>query len=283
MPLLKKKLMKTEWRPRPHDAQIGWAFEMDDLAIDTTEIPIIRYDEGLGAPDTYNSHPEHASFVTASEPNCFVKSRVDNIFAKLQLNLTSKFYDDNLSSIRLAFMVISSAFKNKLDETDEKSTQTVKGVLELQYETTDRQTYPLYNGTDMAIKPVVSSDLPTNAQTGLTTDGKLEGVSFAQNTFYDAIHYFTIADLIKNMQSGLKWVTLTPDKPFMTIPIHQKSASKRMNPYTHLTLLVHCPLGGSIFQPMTTTRDITAATQYVDASVWYRYNEWHQNFDHEVL
>ncbi len=283
MPLLKKKLMKTEWRPRPHDDKMSWAFELDDGAIDTTMIPIIRSDEGLGAPDTYNSHPENGAFATADEPNCFVKSRVDNVYASLQLSLSSKFYDDNLSSIRCAFMVISSAFHDKLDAADEKSTDTVKSILELQYETTDRQAYPLYNGTDMAIKSGLSSDLPTNAQTGLTTDGKLEGITFGEAKYYDAIHYYTIADLIKSMSTGLKWVTLSRNRPFLDIPIHQKSASKRMNPYTHLSVLIHCPAAPTHEQPMTTTTDLTAATQYVYASLRYRYNEWNQNFDHEVI
>ncbi len=277
----KMMLMRKEVRPRPHDRQIKVGFELDNAVIDATMIPVICHDEGLGAPDTYNSHPQHASFAVAGEAQCFVNSRVNRISAQLEVGLSSKALDDNLPAVKFGYMVIATAFEEKLDAKDELTGSDIEAILELQYETTDRQTYPLFNGTDMAFPWANSGNFPAN-QLGLTTDTKCEGITFDIEAFYDSIDFYTTAGLIRKLQFGLKWITLSKRNPYVTIPISIKSRVKRINEYAFLGVLMTAPVVDSQFQSVHTT-DITAATQYVHARLMYRYDEWNLGFDHDKV
>ncbi len=94
-----KKLMKTVWYPQPHEDRVQVGFELDNTSIDQTSIPIIMYDEGLGAPADNETHPRNTSFATVAYPNCYPDSRVNDIYASLEFNLTSKALDDNIPAI----------------------------------------------------------------------------------------------------------------------------------------------------------------------------------------
>ncbi len=275
------RLMRIETRPRPHDFKLKVAFELDDANIDSTLIPLLMYDEGLGAPDTYNSHPEHASYVTSAGPNCFVNSRVDSINCLLEYSLTSKAIDDNIPGVRVSYMVVSSAFSENLDAKDELSGLQIKNILEVQTESTDRQTYPLWAVNKMAL-PYTGSATLDAAVPGLTASQIIEAVNFGEEAHYDAIQFYSISGLYKTLQHGLKWLTLTPNRPFARIPIHIKSNVKRMNEYAILGLMLHVPVVDTNSQ-MVHTSDITAATQYVNARVVMRADEWNLGFDHEKV
>ncbi len=271
------RLMRTEWWPQPHTRGASIMFELDNAAIDTTTFPIIIHDEGLGTPSAIETHPENAAFVVSNDPNCHVNSRVDNIFAQLRLSLTSKAIDDNLTAVRCAFMVQALAFKEDYIAIDELSSLEVQDILELQTESTDRQGGPLYTGTDMPAA-YTGSDSVGAAVPFLTTDDNLEAVAFIDSQYYNSIHYLTIEGKMKKVQSGLKWLTLTPNRPTATIRIHQKSSTKRMNEYAFLGCMVHVPVVDSEKQ-IPLTADITAATNYVRCDFRYRYNEWNPDFN----
>jgi len=271
----KKRLMKSTWWPQPHEDRYQIAFELDSTAIDNTIFPIVMYDEGKGAPADLETHPENASFAKTDSPNCFPGSRVDNVFCKIQFALTSKALDENLPAIRVAFMVVMNSFED-IDVTDPLSSNTVGTVLRLQDEATDNQAFPLWNGTKMA-EGSASVSIIGALVPGLTTNQKLEGVGFNPNTFYDTIHFETIADKVKSNVGGLKWLTLTKRNPVINIPIFIPGKVKRMNRNSFLGVMVQAPAVDSILQTVH-TRDITAATQYVDCTCWFRYNEWHEKF-----
>ncbi len=272
-----KKLMRTEWYPQPHQMRDSWAYELDDNTIDTTCYPIIMHDEGLGTPSDQETHPENAAFALVNRPNCFVNSRVNKIKGQLTFALTSKALDDNIPAVKCYFMVTKMAFKENYVAIDELSTAEVQDVFKLQTESTDRQGYPLWNGTKMATK-YTNSGLLDAAVPGLTTDQQIEGVAFSPTSYYNAIHYQTIAGITKASARGLKFITLTPNRPVAKIRIHIDSKVKRMNEYTFFGLIVGCQSVDNEFQYVTTA-DITAATKYVYADVVFRYNEWNGDFN----
>ncbi len=270
-------LMRTKWYPQPHKMANTWLYELDNAAIDSTIYPIIMQDEALGSPSILETNPTNASFAVSSAPNCYYGARVNNIYGNIKINLTSKAIDDNLPSVRFAVMVIALAFKNNYTVIDDLSSVETQDVLELQTEDTDKQGYPLWNGTDMLEAAAGSADLAATVP-GLTTDQQIEGVAFSETTYYDALSYLTIAGKMKSLQSGLKWYTLTPNKPFINIPIHIKSSAKTINEFTFQGVLIHVPVVDSGDQNLSTL-DITAATGYVRCNVNFRYYEWHQDFD----
>ncbi len=271
------KLMRTEWYPQPHEMKHGWFYELDNALIDSTMYPIIMYDEGLGTPSDQETHPENAAFAVVNRPNCFVNSRINDIKGQLKLYLTSKAIDDNIPSIRCAFDVIKMSFLENYDAKDELSGSTIKSELELQTESTDRQGYPLFNGTKMP-ELFANSALLDAAVPGLTGTQVMEGVAFNPTAFYNVLHWTTIRGMLKSSQRGLKWLTLTPNKPVANISISIDSKVKAMNEYTLYALLVHVHGVDEVYQNVVTA-DITASTNYVGAQVWFRYNEWNPDFN----
>ncbi len=282
MALLKKKLMRQTWYPRPHNGAWNWNHGIETgVANEATIFPIAFYDEGLGAPSAYNAHPEHASFAETFSPNCFPDSRVNSVILDLEFALTKGAIEtDGLHGIRCAFMPIFTSFGTELDEADEKSTETIKTILELATESTDRQTYPLYNDIKMVEKFTGSATFAA-IQFGLTASQVLEGVAFSSATYYDALQYYTNGGLLKKLQGGLKWFTLTRNKTFKKFRIHIRPKVKRMNPYTFFGIMTYVPKVGSSEQ-MAVPADTTNIS-HVNVSMNPVYNEWHQNFDMEKL
>ncbi len=276
-------MMKTTWWPQPHYDYVAMSFELDDATIDSTIVPLLRYDEGLGSPSAQETHPENAAFATRNSDGCFVNSRVNRMFTELQLSLTSHFRDDNLMGVKIAFSVIKLAFKEDYIAIDELTSVEVQDVLEMQTESTDRQGFPLWANADMAEPSTNHGNLAADVP-GLTTDASIEGVAFDEALFYDAIHYYTISNKLKNAQRGLKWITLNDNRPYARIRINIDSKVKRMNEYTFFGLLLHCPIAGDGNGTQIVFADeITAATKYVTATVRSRFNEWNEDFNFKKI
>ncbi len=274
------KMMKQAWWPQPHDIKHSVTFEVDNGTLDTTIIPFCFYDEGLGAPSGVNTNPEHASFaIVANQPNCFVGSRVNMIDAELRFALTSKFFDDNLSGIRIATMPIFMAFINDYTAIDELTSLEVQDILEMQTESTDRQGGPLYVAATDLVEKATNTGLMGANVPFLDTDQGLEAVNFVEEDFYDGIHFLTIADKLKSVVGGLKWEILSANRPYIKKRFFIRPKVKRMNPFTYFGCLVHIPVQGDSEQIGVITRDYTAATQYVDLDWSIRYNEWNAEFD----
>lgn len=270
-----KKFMKTVWYPQPHIMNTGIAFELDDATIDCTTVPLIMQDEGLGAPADLETNPENANFVKSTGPACYPDSRVNDIYGTVTLSLTTKALDENIPAIKCGVMFQKLSFDDE-DATDPLSGYTVANILETVDEDTDNQRYPLWNNAKMAEK-YTNSALQNATVPGLTTNQKIEGVAFDINTFYDAIHFTTIADKIKSCQRGLKWYVLRHNRPIIHIPIKIDSKVKRMNKKTFFGVMITAPVIDTRYQLLNST-DVTAATPYVYADIQVRYNEWHEKF-----
>ncbi len=275
---------KQRWYPQPHRITAGVTFEMDNGALDSTIIPIAFYDEGLGAPSAIETNPRHASFaIVGDQANCFVGSNINVIVSEFRFSLTSKFFDDNLSGIRFATMPIFMAFQNDYTAIDELSTLEIQDVLHMQTESTDRQGGPLYVATtDLPEKTTSHGNLGANTPF-LDTDVGIEGVAFNPTTYYNALQFLTISNKLKTVQGGLKWHVMSANRPFMKMKVFIRPKVKAMNPFTYFGLLVHVPTQGNSEQIGVITRDITAATQYLDLDWDIRYNEWNPEFEMSML
>ncbi len=165
----KFKLMKTKWYPRPHDMQHQWTHGLETALVNQYTIyPFMMYDEGQASPSAYEANPAHASFTVAAEPGCFPDSTIDSIFAEIEFNLTkAALVTDALHAVKVCFMPIHMSFLEDGTAIDELSTDTILDILHLQTETTDRQTYPLFNAVDMDAKTAAYNVLSNNVP-GLT-------------------------------------------------------------------------------------------------------------------
>ncbi len=266
--------------PQPHNPSMAFAFELDDATIDSTIIPILMYDEAQGNPEDLEVNPRNAAFAVTTKPNCYVNSRVDSINAMLKFALATQVLDDNITAVRIAYMVIKISFDDAI-AIDELSSTEVQDVLEIQRESTDRQTFPLYTGAKILEKYTNSALLHADVP-GLTASQKIEAVAFDPLAFYNALHYMTIANKLKTCQRGLKWITLTPNRPTVNVKIHIDNKVKAMNEYSAYMVLVHVPSVPSAFQ-IPITDDITAASPYVTVDWHSRWNEWNEDFNSRMI
>lgn len=275
------KLMRQKWFPRPHDMKNSWFHSLEGATQDTTIYPLVHYDEGLGAPNLYNSNPDHASFAEAGMSNCYPNSSIDFITSIFEFYMTKgAITTDAIPVMKFATMPVFMSFKEDYTAIDEASIE-VQDILEMQFETTDKQGGALYD-TNKLTPRFTNSSLLNAAEPFLTTNQQLENVAFSVAAYYDATHYRTIQGKLKNCNAGLQWHTLTKTRPYMKYKLTLNSKAKFMNEYAFLGLLIHFPQSGSKDQ-LTVIGDTTADLAHLGIITKNRYNEWHQGFDHDEI
>ncbi len=274
------KLMKQQWWPQPHRIRGSFSFEFDDATLDSTIVTIANYDEGLGTPSARETHPENAAFVvTDDDCSCFVNSTINVVNAEFRFGLTSAFLDHNLTALRFATMPIHMAFLDDYTAIDELTSLETQDILHMQTESTDRQGGPLYVATKDLPSKVAGLELQGGNQAFLDTDQGIEAVAFNHIVYYNGLQFLTIKNKLKSIQGGLQWHTLTKNRPFLTYKLRIRPNVKRMNPFTYFGLMIHAIAATGSDQPNTLTRDLTAATVYMDCDYDIRYNEWNQDFN----
>lgn len=275
--MVTSRLTKVKFFPRPHEMHNVWGHGLETGVINRATIyPLVIQDEGLGDPASYESNPEHTSFASYTGPNCYPESRVNNVITELNFSLTKDaLVTDNLNQIKCAFMPIFTSFETDLTASDELSGHNIKSLLELTSESTDRQAYG-NNNTVKMIEPYTNSTLLGDDVPDLTTNQKMEGVPFTPGDYYDALQYFTNAGKLKAVQGGLKWFTLTKNKPFKKVKIRLRSKTKRMNPYTFAGVLCYVPEVGNANQYHVAADTTNVTHVRVEARV--RFNEWNDQF-----
>ncbi len=143
-----------------HELFGHFAIPVEPTTVNTaTIIPMIMNDDAQGDPMSFNANPEHASWAEQNMPNCYPDSEVRRLKLTVELWLDSSTGSD-LARWSLDYGLISCAFPEDLDALDEKSGLTVKEILELQKETTDRQCFPLWNAVDMFEGSLLATEVP---------------------------------------------------------------------------------------------------------------------------
>ncbi len=282
--------------PNVHQFQWNCTFKGATSTVQTACImPILFNDDGRGDPDQLQVHPENANFAVDATPNCFPDSTIGRMRVKLNFNATDKCFrrqyldgtvnanvEASASGHAINAMIIKTlpiytAFSEDLDALDIKSTETIKSVLELQYETTTRQTYPLFNGVDMQDGTTCAATMPGIGATAL------EAVAWDEDTYYNMLNYGTAGSLLRKITpGGMKWITLTKNKPFQNLFLSPKPRSniKRINPYTFCGILVtmdeenaNGSTNDQLFENVTNDDELCFARMEV------YFEEWNPYFD----
>ncbi len=277
-------MTKVPEYPRPHTFDYNFAMSVESTAIrQTTICPIVTYDEGLGAMSAYKSNPVNASFVEVKTDHCFPTSKVNRVFAKLDISMSKLMLEtDKVHAVRFATMTLHTAFMDGQLAEDEVSTLDLNEILELENEQTDRQTFPLWNDVDLAdYKTNAGLDMPAETP-GLDTDLEIEAVAFTTNSYYDCLHYFTNGPKLRTISTPLRWHTLTRQHPVTSVFFSQQSNTKFLNPYTFLGALIHVPNNGKPDQ-FGKPSDTTIDTSTLEFSFQVRYNEFNHEFNHSML
>lgn len=260
--------------PRSHDTFLSFQMSLENASKDTTIIPYIMQDEGLGTPSAVKTNPRHASFAEYNQVNCFPNSTITRLQARISLTLSKAGMEtDKITKCRVMIIPIQFAFKEGLEAVDEISSETVMTILEMQKEATDTQAYPLWSGTKLPGDTLdVGTDMP-----GLTTNTNIESVAFDPNTLYDSLQYFTNGGKVRASIGKIMWKTLEAHGKGLTIKINQVPGSKFQNEYTFRGVLIHVPMVGTQWQ-FYNQADVTAIN-HVDVQSVCRYQEWNEHFD----
>ncbi len=278
------RMSKVPEYGRPHDFIYGWSMPIESAAARaSTMMPICTYDEGLGAMSAYKSNPSNASFVEVATDHCFPTSRVENVFAQLIVSMGKVMLEtDKVHAVRFHTATIHTAFNEGKLAEDEVSTLDLNEIMRVTSETTDRQSYPLYNLIDMHdFKTNAYLDMPAETP-GLDTDLEIEGTAFANNNYYDCLHYMTNGKKLQKIMTKLQTHTLTRNNPTKIIRFFQQSNTKYMNPYTMLAGMIDFPANTQAGQ-FGEVGDTTIETSVIQCQFHVRYMEWNHEFNHSML
>lgn len=269
------KLIRTKSFPAVHVLENAFKLSADSTLTtkNGTIYPVIMQDEAQGDPNSLYTNPESASFAEVGQPNTYPDSRVNYARVNIEMALTKACWDtDKVEVLKVMVVPIYTSFLENLTALNDVTSEEVEDILSLQHETTDRQCYPLFNGTDLAgHAKTLGTDVP-----GLTTDQTIEGVNFNLNRLYDALQFYKNAGKLRNSIGKIRWVNISRRKNFR-MSFRIKPKSKAQNPYTFFGVLIYVPPEGSINQ-MVSSGD-TTAIDHLNIKVTARYNEWNDNFN----
>lgn len=268
------RLQRVKRYPNVHVQELKFQLSANVSGKQGTIIPIINQDEGLGDPNSKYTNPASSSFAETNMPNCYPDSRVNFARANLEFSLDKACYEtDKIEVVKALVVPIYTSFLENLTAKDEKSTDEVEDILELQHETDDRQTYPLWNGTKLS---GTSLDTGTGTGQGLTTNGNIEGVEFDVDKLYDALQYYTNSGKVRKSIGKIRWINISRRRNFR-MSFRIKSKTKAINPYTFFGVLVWIPDENEVNQ-LFVTGD-TTAINHVIVKCATRFNEWNENFN----
>ncbi len=223
---------------QPHEFHGSFNASVESSTVNyQTIIPIIMNDDALGDPMSNNVHPEHASWAQSVNPNCYPDSHVKNMKIIVDL-IVPKALGAALPKVSVDYAFISCAFPEDLNALDEGTGFTIKTLLELQSESTDRQCYPLFTTVDLANASLQGSLVP-----GLDTDQKLEAVAFSVEALKDQRRYGMLKGLLRKLLPiGLRTAVVTNSYASgghkrLTFKFIPKN-TKFINPYTFLGLFL---------------------------------------------
>ncbi len=263
--------------PRKHRLFESYAFSAEAATANyATIFPIIMNDDALGAPETYNAHPQHASYIEESMPNCYPDSVIGKIRVILKLRLTLPAIAAGIRTIKFKYMPIYTAFLEDLNAIDELTSETLKTILQLQSEATDRQVYPLWNAvTGDAGYTAWHTNIP-----GLTA-GAPQGIAWTdaiQDDYFEQKRFGMLGGLLRKVTPrGMRTVTISRDNPVKTVALEFRINPnvKRINPYTFCGVLLHLPQGsaGDTIRQDFEISD-TTDIRHLSCEVRCLYDEW---------
>ncbi len=116
----------------------------------------------------------------------------------------------------------------------------------------------------------------------LDTDTGLEAVAFSELAYYQSLHFHTTGAKLASVTGGLRWDTLSPNRPVISKRFNIVPKVKRMNEFTYAGLLLHFPTQGAHEQNFS-AGELAGAQNLVHVDWNIRYNEWNEDFNSRML
>ncbi len=278
----KRNWDKRTWvYPRIHNFEFGFGLDADDAAAtkNSTIVPYLTQDNALVDLETIKTNPENADFAVVDYPNVAAGSYIPNITVRWVMYLRPT--DTEIVHLMVNTMPIYTSFLNRLDAFDKKTGDDIETILELTHETTDEQVYPLWNGVKL-YEGAGTYDYAAEVE-GLTSTQQPEGVAFDKELFFDAMHYYTNKQMLKQVTGRMKNYTVSEPlvphgRSIVTGGSNMvPSVAKFSNPYMGCFELFHVPQAGTRSQYHLGAG--VTAVEHLTVKGFVRFNEYNPDFN----
>ncbi len=249
----KRDWPRETWNyPLSHDFTFGFGLNIDDAVFvrNSTIVPYLMQDNAIVDYETIKVNPENEDFAVVAKPNTAAGSFIPRVMVSWWSIVPST----EPVVMNFKTMNIFTSTLNRLDAFDKKTGNDIETILELTHETTDEQCYPLWNGTKL-YESHMTLDYPADVP-GLTTSQQPEGVAFDMEMYFDALHYYTNKEMLRQMTDRMKsWKikTFSIDSAIgdcikTSYQNVLPSMCKYQHPYTGCYGLFHCPPAATVNQ-----------------------------------
>ncbi len=276
----KRDWPKLTWKfPRIHNFDFGFGLSAEATTKASTVVPYMFQDNALVDYENIKTNPENADFAVVDYANTCAGSYVPKVSVFYTMYIPPS--DTEIVHLKVNTMDYHLSMLNRLDAFDKKTGNDIETILELQHETTDEQTYPLFNGTKL-FESGGTYDYEAQ-QPGLTADQQPEGVAFDKELFFDAMHYYTNKQMLRNVTGKMRDYTLSePLVPHgRSIVTNYKTfvapLCKFMQPYSFHGELFHVPQVGARDQYHLAGE--TTAIEHLMVKGFVRFYEFNPDFN----
>ncbi len=271
------------WKyPRIHRVSFGFGLDMDDTAAtkNSTMAVYMMQDNALIDYEDIKTNPENADFSIVGN----VQVAAGSYVPKLMVTWRAWSPSAEVDVCHMMTQKIGISMLNRLDAFDKKTGNDIETILELTHETTDEQTYPLWNTVKLYEGHQIL-DMPGDIP-GLTANQQPEGIALDKDMFFDAMAYYTNKQMLGKVTDRYRhWYIngdlakdrKTTEKIVASTSTRVPSLCKYANPYMFCGEIFTLPQAGSREQ-YAKTGDVTAV-EHITVNGIIRFAEYNPDFN----
>ncbi len=284
---------KKELYPLRHQFSYSFGLSLLDATKNTTYCPLVKNYKTVGtAAGAIPVNPHNAGFVVETGPVCQNMSIIDKMTVDIDLAYTEDAFSSGIINFKMKWFPIFTSFGDKLDAADEKTTTTVKAILELLSDATEEDVTPIYNNAKLdttgpaeRLIPVSTVNLAETITTNnLDTSLANEGVSLDMAQLFDALKYYTNKGALKSQMGKIRTQFFSYQRnnhKHIRLQKFVPRAVRRIVPYSWFGLAFHIPLQTEIGQTYSSKLSTTGESE-LGVQVRVQYDEWHPDFYQEM-
>ncbi len=287
----KKDWPKQTWiYPRIHNFDFGFGLDANDAAAtkNSTMVTWIMQNNSIVDYETIKTNPENADFAVVNYPDTCAGSYIPKIQVFWMAHLRPS--DTEIVMLRFDTLPIHTSMLNRLDAFDKKTGFDIETILELEHATDDETAYPIFNGVKLyetgGVPPALDTTFKDGfADVGLGSNLQPEGIAFDKEQFFDANHYFTNKEMLKQVTGRMQThIVSEPAIPHGRAivtgggTINTPSLCKFQHPYTYCGEIFSVPQVGTKSQ-YHLTADTVTAVEHLTVRGFVRFFEYNPDFN----
>ncbi len=282
---------RAELYPLHHRFGARYLLDVVSETQNSTMIPLVQNYAGVVNPNTIEVNPHNSLFKIETGPICSPMAIIDKLKMVLTFNLTElSLVTEKITGLNMLWRPIFFSFSEKLDAADDETTTTVQSILSLTKDSNQEDVTPAY-GTKLdettstgEVAMSAINIVQTAAISNLTTDTGPEAVPHNEQTFLDALRFYTNKGALKACIGSTRHFRLTEHNPIKSFFINKfvPRAIRRIVPYTFFAILCHADIqsarGSLVYNPA-----LTGTSGHVGINLNCNYDEWHIEHNQDAM